>query len=299
MTDSVNQKEDILSPEALRARLPRSLFTQTIHYVPVLGSTNSRAKELAKQGEAEGSLVITEKQTRGRGRMGRPWYSPAGVNILFSVLFRPPFSIDRVFAITMLTAASLVEAIRETTGLTTLIKWPNDIYCNGRKMAGILTEFSADTRSVEYVVVGIGINANWKPDTIAEFREIATSLLSEAGQPVSRTVILSGILEKLEENYRLLLRGEDARIRDRWNRYSMVMGREVMIDPEGARRKATATGIDRNGALLIEEEGGRASSVVCGDVQVLFPSLTGTRYKKDGPSEVSVGHMTTKVDRRT
>jgi BirA family biotin operon repressor/biotin-[acetyl-CoA-carboxylase] ligase len=272
----VNQKRDTLSPENLKARLPGSLFTQRVQYVPVLGSTNSRAKELAKQGEPEGSLVITEKQTKGRGRRGRTWHSPLGVNILFSVLFRPPFSTDRVFSITMLTAVSLVEALRETTGLTTSIKWPNDIYCNGRKMAGILTEFSADTRTIEYVVVGIGINANWDLRTRPELQGIATSLMNEVGHSVSRAHILSGILEALENNYRLLLNGEDALIRDRWTSHSMVVGKEVMIDPEGAPRKAKVTGIDRNGALLIEEEGGRASSVVCGDIQVLFPSVPGS-----------------------
>ncbi|MFW6147859.1 MAG: biotin--[acetyl-CoA-carboxylase] ligase [Thermodesulfobacteriota bacterium] len=272
MTGSLYQNCDSLDSERLRERLPQSLFTQAVHYVPVLGSTNAWAKELAKRGEAEGSLVITEKQTAGRGRMGRQWHSPFGVNILFSVLFRPPFTIDRVFSITMLSAASLVDAIRETTGLTALIKWPNDIYCNGKKMAGILTEFSAGTKSVEYVVVGIGINANWEPGAIQELRGLATSLMSEMGQPACREVVLSTILERLEKNYRLLLRGEDAVIRDRWNRHSMVVGKEVMIDPEGARIRAKAIGIDRNGALLIEEEG-RTSSVVCGDVQVLFPSL--------------------------
>lgn len=283
-THPVDQKPDTLSPEAVREMLPRSLFTQTVHYVPALGSTNSLAKELAKQGAAEGSLVITEKQTTGRGRMGRQWYSPSGVNILFSVLFRPPFSIDRVFSITMLTAASLVDAIKQMTGLSTLIKWPNDIYCHGRKMAGILTEFSADTRGIEYVVVGVGINANWDLRSRPELQGIATSLRNELGRPVSRARILSGILESLENNYRFLLRGEDSLIRDRWNKHSMVVGKEVMIDPEGARRKAKVTGIDRNGTLLVEEEGGRASSVVCGDVRVLFPSLPGNRdEKKDSP----------------
>jgi BirA family biotin operon repressor/biotin-[acetyl-CoA-carboxylase] ligase len=273
----VNRRSDSLLPEVLRERLPQSLFTQRIHYVPVLESTNSRAKELAKQGEAEGSLVITEKQTRGRGRMGRQWHSPPGLNILFSVLFRPPFSIDRVFSLTMLTAASLVDAIEEITGLTTLIKWPNDIFCNGRKMAGILTEFSADASTLEYVVVGIGINANWDLRTRQELQGIATSLMNELGRPVSRASILSGILEAMEKNYRLLLKGDDAPIRDRWDSHSMVVGREVMIDPEGARKRAKVTGIDTNGALLIEEEGGRASSLVCGDVRVLFPELPGSR----------------------
>jgi len=193
------------------------------------------------------------------------------------VLFRPPFSLDRVFLLTMLVAASLVEAIRAMSGLNTLIKWPNDIYCHGKKMAGILTEFSADGTAIEYVVVGTGLNVNWDLRNERELQHSATSLMNEAGHPVSRVALLSYFLELLEKNYRLILMGKDALIRDQWNRCSMVIGRQVLIDPEGEKKKATVTGIDGNGALLIEEEGGRASSIVCGDVQVLFPSLPGNR----------------------
>jgi BirA family transcriptional regulator, biotin operon repressor / biotin---[acetyl-CoA-carboxylase] ligase len=272
---TVGQQGDSPLPDTLRERLPRSLFTRTIYYAPVLRSTNARAKELAKRGEAEGALVITERQTRGRGRLGRQWRSPQGVNLLFSVLFRPAFSLDRVFSLTMLVAASLVDAIREMSGLNALIKWPNDIYCNGKKMAGILTEFSAGGRAIEYAVVGIGLNVNWDLRNEPELQHSATSLMNEVGYPVSRIALLSCILEAVERDYGLLLRGEDGFIRDRWNRHSMVIGKDVLIDPQGEKKRATVTGIDRNGALLVEEEGGKASSIVCGDVQVLFPLLAG------------------------
>ena len=277
ISGTVGQQGDSPLPDTLRERLPRSLFTRTIYYAPVLRSTNARAKELAKRGEAEGALVITERQTRGRGRLGRQWRSPLGVNLLFSVLFRPAFSLDRVFSLTMLVAASLVDAIREMSGLNALIKWPNDIYCNGKKMAGILTEFSAGGRAIEYAVVGIGLNVNWDLRNEPELQYSATSLIHELGYPVSRIALLSCILEALERDYGLLLRGEDGFIRDRWNRHSMVIGKDVLIDPQGEKRRATVTGIDRNGALLVEEEGGKASSIVCGDVQVLFPLLAGKR----------------------
>jgi BirA family biotin operon repressor/biotin-[acetyl-CoA-carboxylase] ligase len=267
------KQEDSPLPEILRERLPRSLFTQRVHYAPALGSTNSLAKELAGRGEPEGTLVITDRQTEGRGRLGRQWHSPAGVNLLFSVLFRPPFSMDRVFSLTMLVAASLVDAIRAMSGLNTLIKWPNDIYCQGKKVAGILTEFSTRGRAIEYVVVGTGLNVNWDLRDQPELEQSATSLMNELGYAVSRVTLLSNLLELLEKKYGLLLAGKDDLIRDQWNRHSMVTGRDVLIDPEGERKKARVAGIDGNGALLIEEEGGKTSSVVCGDVQVLFPSL--------------------------
>jgi BirA family biotin operon repressor/biotin-[acetyl-CoA-carboxylase] ligase len=267
------KQEDSPLPEILRERLPRSLFTQRVHYAPALGSTNSLAKELAGRGEPEGTLVITDRQTEGRGRLGRQWHSPAGVNLLFSVLFRPPFSMDRVFSLTMLVAASLVDAIRAMSGLNTLIKWPNDIYCQGKKVAGILTEFSTYGRAIEYVAVGTGLNVNWDLRDQPELEQSATSLMNELGYAVSRVTLLSNLLELLEKKYGLLLAGKDDLIRDQWNRHSMVTGRDVLIDPEGERKKARVAGIDGNGALLIEEEGGKTSSVVCGDVQVLFPSL--------------------------
>jgi BirA family transcriptional regulator, biotin operon repressor / biotin---[acetyl-CoA-carboxylase] ligase len=273
MTGTTVQEVDIPLPEVLKGRLPQSIFTQSVHYLPVVGSTNSHVKVMAKEGETEGALVIAERQTKGRGRLGRRWQSPSGTNLLFSVLFRPQFSINRVFCLTMLVAASIVDAIRSITGLNALIKWPNDIYCRGKKMAGILTEFSADSKTIEYVVVGTGINVNWDPDDLPELQDSATSIMNELGYPVSRVRLLLSILEMLETNYNLLLAGKDDLIRDQWNRYSMIIGKDVLIDPEGEKKKATAKGIDTNGALLIEEEDGKISSIVCGDVQVLFPSL--------------------------
>jgi BirA family biotin operon repressor/biotin-[acetyl-CoA-carboxylase] ligase len=271
----VNKQGDSLLPEVIRQGLPRSLFTRVVHCFHVIESTNSYAKELGTQGEPEGALVIAETQIGGKGRLGRRWHSPPGVNLLFSTLFRPPFSIDRVFSLTMVTAVSLVEAINEVTGLRSLIKWPNDIYCNGKKMAGVLTEFSADRTSVDYVVVGTGLNVNWDMRSRPELEHVATSLMNEVGHAIPRVALLLRILEQLESNYTLLLRGEGPLIRDRWNRHSMVIGKEVVIGPEGQEKRARVTGIDRNGALLIEEENGTASSIVCGDVRVLFPSLPG------------------------
>jgi BirA family biotin operon repressor/biotin-[acetyl-CoA-carboxylase] ligase len=271
----VNKQGDSLLPEVIRQGLPRSLFTRVVHCFHVIESTNSYAKELGTQGVAEGALVVTEHQTGGKGRLGRRWHSPPGANLLFSTLFRPPFSIDRVFSLTMVTAVSLVDAISEATGLRALIKWPNDIYCNGKKMAGVLTEFSADHTGVDFVVVGTGLNVNWDIRSRPELAHVATSLMKEVGHSIPRVAILIRILEQLESNYARLLRGEGPLIRDRWNEHSMVIGKEVLIDPEGQGKRARVTGIDRNGALLIQEENGTTSSIVCGDVRVLFPSLPG------------------------
>jgi len=260
-------------PEIIQGRLPDSVFTEHVYYFPLIGSTNAYAKELAKQGGKEGTMVITEKQTKGQGRMGRQWYSPSYKNLLFSIIFRPPFSIDRVSSLNMLTALALVDAIHNMTGLKTLIKWPNDIYLKDKKIAGILTEFSADKKRVEYALVGIGLNVNWDIRGKPKLNHLATSLVKEIGHQVSRVDLLIKILEFLEGYYRLLLKGQDSFIYKRWNELSMVVGKEVLVDSSNERKKAMVKGIDKNGALVIKDENGKESTIICGDLTVLFPSL--------------------------
>jgi len=262
-------------PEIIQGRLPDSIFTEHVYYFPLIGSTNAYAKELAQQGGAEGSLVIAEKQTKGQGRMGRQWYSPSYKNLLFSIIFRPPFSIDRVFSLNMLTALALVDAIHNMTGLKALIKWPNDVYLKDKKIAGILTEFSADKKRVEYALVGIGLNVNWDIRGKPELNHLAASLVKEIGHPVSRVDLLIKILEFLEGYYRLLLKGQDSFIYKRWNELSMVIGKEVLVDSSNERKKAMVKRIDKNGALVIKDENGKESAIICGDLTVLFPSLSG------------------------
>lgn len=271
----VNETGDSPLPGIIRDRLPRSLFTKNVYYFPTIGSTNSYARELATQGEPEGAMVITEKQTKGKGREGRKWYSPSKVNLLFSIIFRPPFSIDGIFSLTMLTALAVVDAIHNMTGLQTLIKWPNDVYCKDKKMAGILTEFSANKKRAEYVIVGTGLNVNWDMRGKPELDHLATSLIIELGHPISRVDLLIHILELIEKYYQHLLRGQDNLIYERWNELSMVIGKEVLIDPGKERKRARVTGIDKNGALVVEDENGRELSIICGDLTVLFPSLPG------------------------
>jgi len=267
--------DDCPLPEVIRERLPTSSIARHVYYFPSIGSTNAYARGLAQQGGEEGSLVIAEKQTSGQGRMGRQWYSPSHKNLLFSMLFRPSFSIERVFSLTMLTALSLVDAIHGMTGLKALIKWPNDIYFKDKKMAGILTEFSAHEQMVEYAIVGAGLNVNWDMKGKSGLNQSATSLAKELGHPVSRLDLLVRILELLEQYYGLLLKGHDSFIYERWNELSMVIGREVLVDSSNERKKGTVKRIDKNGALVIRDEDGRERSIVCGDVTVLFPTLPG------------------------
>jgi len=255
--------------------LPDSLFSRHVYCFSSIESTNAYAKELAKRGEAEGSLVIAEKQTRGQGRMGRHWYSPACANLLLSVVFRPPFTVDRAFSLNMIAALAIVDAINNITGLDTLIKWPNDVFCRDKKIAGILTEFSTKRKQVEYVVIGIGINVNWDISDKPELKHVATSLENEIGHPISRLDLLATIFKFLEEYYGLLLKRQEDFIYKRWNERSMVVGKEAFIDSAHETIKGKVKRIDKNGALVIEDEAGKESSIICGDLKVLFPSLAG------------------------
>jgi BirA family biotin operon repressor/biotin-[acetyl-CoA-carboxylase] ligase len=272
---AVNEFSDSPLPEIIRERLPKSLFSQNVYYFHAIGSSNTYAKELATHGEPEGTMVITEEQTEGKGRLGRQWYSPSRVNLLFSVIYRPPFSIERIFSLSMLTALAIVDGIYDMAGLHTLIKWPNDIYCKDKKVAGILTEFSTEKKKVEYVIVGTGLNVNWDMRGKPELDTLATSLRKELGRPISRVDLLVRILMLLERYYRHLLRGRSKLIFDRWNEFSMVVGKEVLIGSAKEGKRATVTKIDKNGALVIRDRDGGESSVICGDVRVLFPSLPG------------------------
>ncbi|MBW1886884.1 MAG: biotin--[acetyl-CoA-carboxylase] ligase, partial [Deltaproteobacteria bacterium] len=149
---------DLLQINLIRKRLNRSLFATNIIFHRSINSTNILAKELATKGSPEGTLVLTEKQTRGMGRMGRQWLSPGYVNLLFSILLYPNIKPDQIFVLTMTLALATIEAVKEMSGLTPLIKWPNDLYVDRKKLAGILAEFSISRGRIEYVILGLGLN---------------------------------------------------------------------------------------------------------------------------------------------
>lgn len=270
-------------PEIIRKRLPESPFARHLHCLQAIGSTNAYAKELAKKGAAEGSLVLSEEQTGGMGRMGRQWHSPSGVNLYASFVLRPLFSVERVFSLTMLTALALVQGIEAVAGIKTLIKWPNDIYFKHKKAAGILTEFSAKGKRIEHVIIGIGLNVNWDMKDRPDLKQAATSLALETGRSISRTDLLVSVFGFLGKHYGPLVKGEDGFVYKRWNELSMVIGKEVFIDLSNERKRAWVKGVDRNGALMIMDKQGKESSIVCGDVAVSFPSLSSSRAVSVSP----------------
>ena len=233
-----------------------------------IGSTNEVAKELAAQGAPEGTLVIADEQTAGKGRLGRRWLAPSGTSLLMSLLFCPhflaPYQTQRL---TMICSLAVVEAIESVTGLAAAIKWPNDIVVQGRKAGGILTELGATGEHLNYAVVGLGLNVNLDfgaAEAMGELVATATSLSQELGEEVSRLALLWRILENVESRYQRLRAGELPH--NEWASRLITLGNRVVVDtPQGAV-EGWAEGVDADGALIVRTEHGERQRVLAGDV---------------------------------
>ena len=192
---------DLLLPALIQPRLKTDFIGQAIHHFPQIESTSTKARELAEQGAPEGTLVVAEYQTRGKGRMSRPWESPAGQNLLFSLILRPTLPPQETFQLIRLVSVALCRTIALESHLEVKIKWPNDLYCLGKKMAGILAEFAAEAGRLDYVVIGVGLNVNWSPADLPEEAQPATSIFKETGARASRLDILVSLLSEVEQLY--------------------------------------------------------------------------------------------------
>ena len=252
-----------LEPQFIAERLGPSLFSEDIIYRETLDSTNETAKELARQGAPEGSVVLAEKQTAGRGRRGRVWDSPGHVNLLFSLLLRPNLLAHEIFSLTMILALAASEAVREETGLDARIKWPNDLYLGQKKLAGILTEFALKHKAIDYVILGLGLNVNWDPGSSQ-----STSLKAETGRVISRNDLLIGILKRFEAYYRDGSPEKRDLYSEKWNALSLIMGKDVDIESGVERIQGRALRIDHDGSLIVLDKEGREKRIRNGDVTV-------------------------------
>ena len=259
---------DSLDPKTITNKLGSSLFAQNLVFHRSLDSTNTLAKELAAQGAPEGTLVLAEEQSEGRGRMRRRWVSPGYVNLLFSLLLRPHIHKDQVFVTTMILALATIEAIKSRTGLTSRIKWPNDIFAEGKKLGGILTEFSLRQEEIDYVVVGLGLNVNWSPHHTEGVSHLATSILAETGSRISRNDLLVALLRIFELYYGEVLSGQIDDFYKTWNEASMIIGQNVEIVSPIEKTHGRALRIDRSGALIIEDDAGKEQRIISGEVSV-------------------------------
>ncbi len=260
--------DELIQPDLLKQRLAGSIFSSHIHYQSSIDSTNALAKTLAGQGAPEGTLVVTEEQTAGRGRRGKSWTSPAGANLLFSVLLRPPMEGERVFVLTMVLGVAGLKAVKKVAAVEAMIKWPNDLYVGPKKLAGVLTEFAVRGKQVDWVVPGMGINVGWHPDVPEGGGAGATSLLEETGQRVSRNELLIELLTVFESLYKEVVAGNMKTLHEEWNRNCLVLGKAVVVASEKERVEGKALRIDEFGALIIEDAEGNQRRILTDDVSL-------------------------------
>lgn len=262
---------DDISPRSLRRRgLRYGVLGRVLDYHASVGSTNNQARLLAGGGYPEGTVVLAEEQTSGRGRQGRAWHSPRGEGVFLSVILRPPVDAMEVARLTLVTGVAVVEAAQETTGIRLGLKWPNDLLYHGAKVGGILTENTGGGA----VIVGIGINTS-QAEFPPELAGKATSLYLASGRRVDRAALVVAVLQHLEALYAAFLGGALAGILDDWRRYSVTLGQRVRAVVNDEVVEGLAVDIDDHGALLleIEEEGAvRTQRLWAGEITMLRPA---------------------------
>jgi BirA family transcriptional regulator, biotin operon repressor / biotin---[acetyl-CoA-carboxylase] ligase len=259
---------ELLLPDEIRQGLKTRVFgKEDIHYFRETDSTHTRAKDLANQGAPEGTLVIAEAQTLGRGRMGRTWYSSSGNGICASLILRPQMSPNGAPRITLMTAVAIAEALLSQVKLNIRIKWPNDILIGQKKLVGILTEISAELDSINYILVGFGLNVNTRQEDFPEeVRNIATSIRIETGEPFSRVKLFRACLEEFERYYNMFIQGDFEMIMDLWKRYSNTIGQKITVDVLGQRHVGKVVDVDDSGVLILKDPQGKLHRIFSGDI---------------------------------
>jgi len=231
---------------------------ERIRYFAEISSTMDAARELAKKGAQEGTIVIAEVQTGGRGRLSRQWLSPKG-GIYFTLILRPKISPAYAPRVNLMAAVAVAATSRKLFGLKAEVKWPNDVFIEGRKVCGILAEMEAETDVVNFVNVGIGVNVN---NSVPRLEKTATSLRDLLGREISRKEFLSALLMEIEGRQSLLMK-ED--LLEEWKRFSATLGKDVRIVAPGEVIVGRAIDVDATGALIIKEKDGSLKKAIAGD----------------------------------
>ncbi len=260
---------DRLIAEEISARLDTRRVGKNIICFGITDSTNLTAFQLGEQGAAEGTVVIAEEQSRGKGRLGRHWESPGGVNLYCSVILRPPIMPSMAPQFTLLSSVAVAKTIEATTSLSPRIKWPNDILVNSMKVSGMLNEMSAEMEKINFIVLGIGVNLNMRREQFPDdLRHPASSLFLESGTPVYRVEFARALITALDRLYDAYLKEGITPIREQWVARSAFLGKRIKVSFREVEYSGVAAGIDDNGALLLERDDGVIEKILAGDVSI-------------------------------
>lgn len=254
---------DRLLPSEIHHGLNTEFIGRKIYYFDSIPSTMDIALAIGLKGTPEGTLVLSETQSRGRGRLRREWSSPKYKGIYLSLILRPKILPSQAPLLTLLTAVSICEAIKATAGLDARIKWPNDIFIHHKKAGGILTELNAEMDEVRFVIIGIGLNVNNDKKSLPAG---ATSLKEQKRENLSRVELLQELLRRIELNYLAFRQRKTQPIIGKWREYSLTLGRRIKVSLHHQHLEGEAVDIDEDGSLILRNDAGLMQKVTAGDV---------------------------------
>jgi len=256
--------------ETLKKSLAGKCFGHQLYYFTETGSTNDEAFSLGLAGAPQGTVVIADSQTKGKGRMQRLWHSPKNSNIYTSVILRPPVQPSKASQIPIAAGVAVAEVLETYCPDKVRLKWPNDVLIDGKKVCGILAQMKTYANAVDFVVLGIGINVNLSREQFPrDIQEIATSLAVETGREISRLELIISLYENLEKCYKKLLQKGFGPIKEKWLELAPMIGRTVQVTFKDETLEGKATGLDDDGSLILLTEGAKEIKVSAGDATII------------------------------
>lgn len=259
-----------INQELLKKNLSGKLIGQQLYYYEEIGSTNDEAFRLGTQGAPEGTVVIAESQSAGRGRLQRVWHSPAASNIYTSVILRPDLEAWQAPQLSIAAGVAVAETLNSFCPGKVVLKWPNDVLLNERKVCGILAQMKISAGGVEFVVLGIGINVNIKREQFPrDILDVATSLREACGREISRTELIISLYENLAKWYKQLLQKGFSPVRGKWLTMTAMIGRDVQVISRDEALSGRALGLADDGSLILLTTGDKEVKISAGDATII------------------------------
>ena len=253
--------------EKFQESLHTERFGRRVFFSGEVKSTNDWAKKLANMGAEEGTVAIAQTQTGGRGRLEREWISPKG-GLWFSIVFRPDQKASEAAKLVFVASLAVAEVLHEKYGLRTETKWPNDVLVKGKKICGILAEMNMKGENINYVILGVGVNANFSANDVLQelVKTTATSIEDELGRKICLGGLLEALLEKIESIYDSYLESGFVPLLKRWKRYARFLGHTILVTDQNERLNGLASDVDLEGALILKLEDGTTRRILVGDL---------------------------------